>query len=186
MNTVRGAFITASIGLLLSLASPSSNAQATQATGIRAADLQIGGSFVYVSPDYSPEHFRGLGGYVTYDFKPHWGIEANIRQANTTGVNHIYERTYEIGGRYVYHLPPFNPYLRASIGRGVFNFPYYDPSPPSANLAYNMYSLAGGVDYNLIPSINLRGDYEYQRWGSFPPRGISPQVISVGVAYHFH
>lgn len=163
-----------------------SRAQASRATAYRKADLQIGGYFTYVKPDYTPQNFRGFGGYLTYDFKPHWGVEASVRQANTTGANHVYERTYEIGGRYVFHKGPFNPYARASFGRGVFNFPYIDPNPPIANLAYNLFSFAGGVDYNLIPAINLRADYEYQSWLSFPPRGLKPQALSVGVAYHFH
>lgn len=172
--------------VLLAVAAAGAHAQATRRTAERKADLQIGGSFLVASPDYSPNRFIGLGGYITYDFKPRWGVELNIRQANTRQGDHVYERTYQIGGRYVYRVGPLNPYARASIGRGVFNFPYTDPNPPSANLAYNMYSLAGGLDYNFIPAINLRAEYEYQRWGSFPPRGLSPQVFSMGAAYHFH
>ena len=74
-------------------------------------------------------------------------------------------------------------------GRGVFNFP---PSPsdlsagPAANLAYNIWAVGIGSDYSLRPSLNVRIDYEYQRWNGFPPNGLSPEVFSFGVAYHFH
>ena len=133
------------------------------------------------NPDYSPQRYYGIGGYVTLDLTHHYGVELNIRQLNTTGTNNLYERTYELGGRYVRHYGRFGPYGRVNIGRGVFNFPHN-----SANLAYNMYALGGGVDVNIIPSINVRGDFEYQSWPSFPPRGLSPLVATVGVAYHFH
>ena len=169
--------------LSLQLYTGVSHAQASRATAYRKADLQIGGYYIYGKSDYAPERFDGLGGYITYDFKPHWGVEVNIRQINDTGVNKIYERTYEVGGRYVIRKGPFNPYARVSVGRGVFNFPQN-----RANLAYNLFSVGGGLDYNLIPSVNLRADYEYQNWLSFPSsgKGLTPQLISVGVAYHFH
>ncbi len=163
------------------LATGNARGQATSASADRKADLQVGGYYVFVSPDYTPPHFPGFGGYVTYDFKPHWGVEANIRQANTTASDKVSERTYEIGARYVLRRGPFNPYVRVSCGRGVFNFPYN-----VANLAYNLYSFGGGLDYNLVPSINIRGDYEYQSWMNFPPHGLKPQAISIGIAYHFH
>ncbi|MEZ2345402.1 outer membrane beta-barrel protein [Terriglobus sp. RCC_193] len=159
------------------------NGQAGTATAYRKADLQAGGYFTIVSSDYGP-HYRGWGAYAAYDFKPHWGVEFNFRQANTPNNDKLYERTYELGGRYVIlRKNRFNPYARVSYGRGVFNFPY-----DRANLAYNLMAFGGGLDYNLTRSINLRGDYDYQHWFSFPSSGssLAPQAFSVGVAYHFH
>jgi hypothetical protein len=34
--------------------------------------------------------------------------------------------------------------------------------------------------------LNARVDYEYQRWISFPPNGLSPWIVSIGAAYRFH
>jgi hypothetical protein len=65
-------------------------------------------------------------------------------------------------------------------GRGVFNFPY-----DVANLAYNLFAGGVGADVRVLPYLNLRLDYEYQRWLSFPPTGLTPQILTVGVAYHF-
>jgi hypothetical protein len=65
-------------------------------------------------------------------------------------------------------------------GRGVFNFPNN-----VANLAYNMFAIGGGTDFSVLPYLNVRADYEYQFWHSFPPQGLNPQVITIGVAYHF-
>ncbi len=73
-------------------------------------------------------------------------------------------------------------------GRGVFNFPPYFPGGPSAaNLAYNMAVIGGGTDYKLKPYLNLRADFEYQKWFSSLnlPNGLTPYLGSIGVAYHF-
>ncbi|WP_139285224.1 porin family protein [Terriglobus roseus] len=160
--------------------------QASSTTASRSADLQIGGSYTGASAGYDssffygPERLYGYGGYASLDFKYHYGVEVNIRQLNSSASDHVYERTYEFGGRYVRHYGRFAPYARVSYGRGVFNF-----RNDAANLAYNLYAFAGGVDVNVVPSINVRGDFDYQKWMGFPA-GLSPKVVSVGVAYHFH
>lgn len=133
--------------------------------------------------DYGGVKYKGFFIYSTFDFKEHWGIDFSFHQVKydqPSGI-HLSERTYEIGPRYVLHYGRFNPYAKVMIGRGVFNFPY-----DAANLAYNMFAGAGGVDVAVMKRVNVRAEYEYQRWMSFPPNGsISPQVYSVGAAYHF-
>lgn len=159
-------------------------------TATRTGDLQVGGTFNLASPDYSPHMFKGFGAYTTFDFKYHFGVEAEFHQLNDpNSTEGLYERTYEIGPRYVLHFNRFSPYAKFMLGRGVFNFPPAASNPTGgaeANLAYNM--LAGGIgtDYRLRPSINLRVDFESQHWGGFPPHGLTPNILSFGVAYHFH
>ena len=97
-----------------------------------------------------------------------------------------YERTYELGGRYKRRYGKFNPYARGMYGRGVFNFPF-----DQANLAYNLISGGVGVDYNLMRHVNVRADYEVQKWFSFPPNAttsgpqLTPQILTIGAAYRF-
>jgi opacity protein-like surface antigen len=167
------------------------NGQASTATAYRKADLQAGGYFSGVWPDYG-NRLLGYGGYVAYDFLPHWGAEFDFRQAKSTNGSQLTERTYEFGGRYVItHKSRFNPYARVSYGRGVFNFPK-GSSLYGFNTAYNLMAFGAGVDYNLSRSINIRGDYDYQHWFNFPGisgtanSSLAPQAVSVGVAYHFH
>ena len=156
-------------------------------TATRSLDIQAGGSFVYGHSDYGTT-LKGFGGYGTIDFRPHFGLMLDFHQAN--GTDKIYERTYEVGGRYVRHYGRISPYAKVMYGRGVFNFPppFDDPTLPSAgNLAYNLLGIGGGVDYHLRRHINLRGDYEYQAWKSGPglTNGLTPWLASVGGAYHF-
>ena len=58
-----------------------------------------------------------------------------------------------------------SPYIKGLYGRGVFNFPFNE-----ANLAYNSINVGAGVDIKVHPRINVRAEYEYQNWFSFPFR----------------
>lgn len=168
-------------------------AQATTATAIRRADLQVGagfsggksGSYGQSENPYASVKMAGFGLYATYDFRPHLGVEFDFHQIHSANGEHAYERTYELGPRYVVHLGRFNPYARVMYGRGVFNFPDVN-GQLNANLAYNMVVGGAGVDVNLRKHINVRAEYEYQHWFSFPLLGsIAPQVGTVSAAYHF-
>ncbi len=164
---------------ICSIMGPCAWAQATTATASRRADLQLGGSFMLARSDYG-QHLLGEGFYGTYDFHPHFGVEAAIHQLNSQNGDKRYERTYEIGGRYVYHLGRFNPYAHVMYGRGVFNFPQ-----DIANLAYNIGAAGGGVDVNVLKHVNARVEYEYQNWYGFPLADLTPQLGTIGIAYHF-
>ena len=161
-------------------------AQASYAA-TRAGDLQVGAGVSFGKSDYDSavfggtgESLRGFDLYSTFDFKPHFGIEANFRQTKPSYGAQVYERTYEIGGRYVYPFHLLNPYAKLMYGRGVFNYPNN-----IANLAYNLYSVGAGVDFRLLNSVNLRADYEHQHWFGFPLAPLTPDVATIGVAYHF-
>ena len=171
-----------------------SQAQASY-TASRAGDLQVGagvtfGHSNYLTPPlgagFNPqlsgtgETLRGFDLYSTFDFKPHIGVELNFHQTSPSYGANVYERTYEVGGRYVYPIRKLRPYAKVMYGRGVFNYP-----ENIANLAYNLYTLGAGVDYNLLNSVNLRVDYEYQHWLSFPLQPLQPNLVTIGVAYHF-
>jgi hypothetical protein len=164
-----------------------------QAIPTASADgvLQIGAMFNIGNSDYRPQDFKGYGFYTTFDFKYHIGIEGEFHQLNDpNSTDGVYERTYEVGPRYVLHYGRLKPYAKVLYGRGVFNYPnLVDNSGvllPTANLAYNV--LAGGIgaDYRVLPAMNVRVDYEFQQWLSFPPNGLTPKILGVGVAYRFH
>ena len=169
-------------------------AQATY-TASRAGDLQVGvgvalGSSNYLTPalgaSFDPpiqgsgDSLKGFGLYSSFDFKPHLGAEISFRQTTPSYGNNVYERTYEIGGRYVYPIRSFKPFARAMYGRGIFNYP-----ENIANIAYNLYSLGAGVDFSLTRSLNFRAEYEHQYWFSFPLTPLQPNLATIGVAYHF-
>jgi Outer membrane protein beta-barrel domain len=152
-------------------------------TASRAGDLQIGGGLANANTDYVPNRVNGPAIYVDFDFYRHFGVEGEFRFLKDSTTN-IYEKTYEVGGRYsrVYR-GRYVPYVKALYGRGVFNFA--DKGVTTANLAYNMFAGGAGLDYRVLPYLNVRGDFEYQRWLSFPPNGLTPTVFTIGAAYRF-
>ena len=150
------------------------------ATAKRRADLQVGIGFDIASSDYIANKIKGFSFYTTLDLTNHFGGEFVIHQVNSNTGDQLYERTYEIGPRYHRTYGRFSPYIKAMYGRGVFNFPN-----SVANLAYNMFAIGAGTDVRVTRYLNVRGDYEYQDWRSFPPNGLTPQVVTIGVAYHF-
>jgi len=152
-------------------------------TASRAGDLQVGGGFSNANTDYVPNRVNGGTAYVDFDFYRHFGIEGEFRFLKDSPTN-IYEKTYEIGGRYSRtYRTRYQPYGKLLYGRGVFNFAYNGQT--TANLAYNMFAGGAGLDYKLLPYLTLRGDFEYQHWMNFPPNGLAPTVFTIGAAFHF-
>ena len=152
--------------------------------------LQIGAQIPWANSDYSAKSIAGYGFYADYHLAHHLSIEGDFRQLDTFGAKApIYERTFELGPQYSFGSGPLRPYLKAMIGRGVFNFP---PSPQNprggavANLAYDLVAPGGGVEWRFRNSISFRIDHEYQQWIGFPPHGLTPQVVSFGVAWRLH
>jgi hypothetical protein len=163
-------------------ASLSAHAQ-TRETASRVGDLQIGGGFVFSTSDYNftPIHLIGGAAYTTFDWRTHYGAEFDFRHNRSTADTTVYERTYEIGPRAYLTRGSFEPYAKVLFGRGVYNF-----RNGIANVAYNMYTFGGGADFHVRRSLNVRADYEYQSWIGFPLGTLHPNVITIGVAYHFH
>lgn len=151
-------------------------------TATRMASLQVGAGYSNASTDYVPQRVGGMTIYADFDFFHHLGLEGQFRYIKD-GQTNIYEKTYEIGPRYSRTYGRFSPYVKGLYGRGVFNFTYRGEE--TANLAYNLIGLGGGLDYHLLRHVNVRGEYEYQRWFGFPPNGLTPSVVTVGAAYRF-
>ncbi len=164
---------------LLVLAAPVLLGQASS-TATRRADLQVGGGVVVDYSDYNPDPLTGFAVYSTLDLTNHLGGELAFHQAKSGAGDQLYERTYEVGPRYHRTYGIFSPYAKGMYGRGVFNFPFN-----TANLAYNLFAIGGGVDVRVRPYLNFRADYEYQSWRGFPPQGLTPQLVTIGLAYHF-
>ena len=161
-------------------------AQAAPAAS-RLGDLQVGATYTNANSDYVLNRINGFGFYSTFDFYRHIGAEVDFHQLNdrqSPSYSQIYERSYEVGGRYFWNFGRFKPYGKGLYGRGVFNFPT-NSFQPHPNLAYNMLDAGAGVDIAVQRHINVRAEYEYQHWYGFQPNGLTPQLITIGAAYHF-
>lgn len=156
------------------------NAQASP-TATRAGDLKIGGGFSTANSDYG-DRFNGGAAYFDFDFRPHIGITGEFHFVKDQ--NDLYEKTYEVGGRYFREYRRFVPYAKVLYGRGVFNFPV-NPDGFRSNLAYNLIAAGIGTDYKVKPYLYVRADWEYQQWFSFAGSSLTPNILTVGAAYRF-
>ena len=181
--------------LLLSLISGGSLLHAkARATASRAGDALVGGGYTTAASDYGPR-FTGYNIYGDFDFTQHLGVEAKFNYVKAPSPDVLYEKTYEIGGRYFRTYGPVVPYAKVLIGRGVFNYPPClppaDQNVACANLAYNELSGGIGTDVKVRPWLYVRADLEFQHWFSFKgtptsqPDSLAPQLFSIGAAYHF-
>jgi hypothetical protein len=48
-----------------------------------------------------------------------------------------------------------------------------------------MYAGGVGADVKIGRYLRVRGEYEFQDWTSFPNGGLTPQIVTIGIAYHF-
>jgi hypothetical protein len=150
-------------------------------TASRALDLKIGGGFATANSDYA-DRYNGGAAYINFDFLPHIGVEGEFHFVKDS--SDLYEKTYEVGGRYFRTYGKFVPYGKLMYGRGVFNFPPLGDGF-RANLAYNLAAGGIGVDYKVKPYVYARVDWEYQNWFGFQNSSLSPSILTVGAAYHF-
>jgi hypothetical protein len=158
---------------------PLLHAQATS-TASRAGDLQVGAAFTLAKPDYEQQFFHGFTAYVDFDLRAHLGLEAEFHQVSSTTSDQSFQRTYLIGPRYFRTYGPLVPYLKVMVGRGDFNYPF-----GLTDLSYTLYAGAIGSDCKLGPHLRLRAQYELQSWSGFSNAGLTPQLITIGAAYHF-
>ncbi len=156
------------------------HAQAAPA-GSRAGDLKIGGGFSSAHSDYG-DRFNGGAAYFDFDFLPHLGVAGEFHFVKDS--SDLYEKTYEVGGRYFRTYGKFVPYAKVMYGRGVFNFPPLSDGF-RANLGYNLMAGGVGVDYKVKSYLYVRADWEYQTWFGFQNSSLSPNIVTVGAAYRF-
>jgi hypothetical protein len=150
-------------------------------TASRAGDLKIGGGFSTANSDYG-QRFNGGAAYFDFDFLPHYGVTGEFHFVQ--GSNNIYEKTYEVGGRYYRTYGKVAPFAKVLYGRGVFNFPTL-PDGFTANLAYNLIAIGGGADFRVKPYLYVRADWEYQEWFNFAQSSLTPSILTIGAAYRF-
>ena len=162
-------------------------------TASRLAEGQAGGYYVNGYADYTLSRFNGIGAYADLDFRHGFGVEVEYHHITDLDPNYlIYQTTYEAGARYSRHYGRFQPYAKLMLGRGTFNFPAFHQPAPDNHYSYNLYAFGVGTDIRVYKRLNVRVEDEFQQWlpgsgaaAAFIPNGLSPNLPSLGIAYHF-
>jgi hypothetical protein len=142
-----------------------------------------------VLPDYTPQNAVGFDIYTNYFVTPSFGVELDYHRSTILQHSPAAESTFEYGLAYRRVYGIYRPYVRAAFGRGTLNFPSQSGSQTSvADLSYNLYGVAGGVDFEATRLINVRAEVEYQSWFSANGlnNGLTPIIFTIGAAYHFN
>ena len=147
-------------------------------TASTPGSLLIGGGYVLANPDYSPATFTGWSVFADADLWKNVGFEAKFNHIVSPARDSISETSYEAGLRGRGQIGPIAPFLELKGGLGSFT---YSRSPQ--NGSYGLLAGGGGVDLLITRKFLLRGEYDYQRWSTFPPRGLQPNLVTFSFAY---
>ncbi|MDR3727598.1 MAG: outer membrane beta-barrel protein [Terracidiphilus sp.] len=157
-------------------------AQRTSAQVIPSADaggltLSAGVTGSGYTLQYGERKMLGITGFVDLDTRRHLGIEGEARWLVFHQTADVHATTYAIGPRYHLNKGRFQPYAKALVGIGQFNFPY---NYASGN--YLVVAPGAGVDYRLNNRIRLRlADFEYQYWPQFTYGAMTSVGVSTGI-----
>jgi opacity protein-like surface antigen len=154
-------------------------------TATGRGSLQAGVGVTLAEPDYGQKSIKGISGFITFDFTPHFGVEAVVHYVALVTPTDLAENTFLIGPRYVYRKGRFNPYAKLLIGRGDLVIQETNDNPGRYSGNYLAFALGAGLDIDITHHLVVRAiDVEYQRWPNLG-NGLSPIVATVGVAYRF-
>jgi hypothetical protein len=135
----------------------------------------VTGSGYYLQ--YGERKMLGVTGFADLDTRRRLGIEGEARWLVFHQTADVHANTYAIGPRYHLNKGRFQPYAKALVGIGQFNFPYN-----YATGNYLVVAPGGGVDYRLNHRIRLRlADFEYQYWPQFTYGAMSSFGVSTGI-----
>jgi hypothetical protein len=154
------------------------------AAGSAKAQIGLYGEFNATHDPSISTWYRGFTGGV-YDNFIHVGpvrVGLDLRGAYATGSQYAY-RNFLIGPRVEVKPPllPIKPYLQASIGAGGNEY----NGTSRLQTHYNdklQYGFIGGIDYVLIPHVDLRAvEVEYLRMSAVTSGPPSPSINIVTV-----
>lgn len=151
-------------------------AQAKESANAGHAFLSVGGGGSGFYIQYGGRKNVGLTAWVDADTIRHLGVEGEARWLEYHQTANVHVETYLIGARYHFDVGRMQPYVKALVGDGHFNFPY--------NYAYGNYLViapGGGVDYRLSRRWSARADFEYQYWPQFTYGAMSSVGGTVGL-----
>lgn len=159
-------------------------AQAAPSADFGGARLSAGGTFSGYYLQYGEVKMLGPTAFVDADTLRHYGVEGEARWLRfhmNTGQNSpaADERatTYLVGPRYYRFYGRFQPYAKALLGVGQFNYPYNFAKETDFVVAPG-----GGVDFHLTRRIRWRVvDVEYQFWPEFNYGLMSSFGLSTGI-----
>lgn len=180
------------IGLVLLLFSPALTfAQNQSSTVGDEASLWAGGEVSVFADDWACPSLAcshllvGPALFFNLNLPRRIGVEGEARWTNWNGLNGGKQSNYLAGPRYrFYRRGQLDVWGKGLLGGGWITTPDY-PEPGSVKGSF--FAIVPGItaEYRVKDRWAVRADYEYQIWPSYPPHGLNPQGVSIGVSYRF-
>jgi len=139
--------------------------------------LSAGGAFSGDYLQYGERKMLGVTGFVDVDTRRDFGIEGEASFKVFRQTANVHDMIYSIGPRYHMNVGgKLQPYAKAMVGLGEFNFPYN-----YAHGSYMVIAPGAGVDFRLTRRIHFRvADFEYQFWPQFTYGSMTSCSVSSG------
>jgi len=154
-------------------------AQTVPAADAGGARLSVGGTASGYYLQYGEVKVLGATAFVDLDTLRHFGFEGEARWLKFHQTHDINATTYLGGVRYSRFFGRFQPYGKALVGLGQFNYPYSLGKDSSFVVAPG-----GGLDYRISERIRWRAvDFEYQLWPEFHYGQMSSYGVSSGLKF---
>lgn len=158
-------------------------------TATRGGVLEVGVGYSFGRTDIFTDTVTGGTVFASFDLNDHLGVQADAHLMIFSTPNDFVEDTYLLGPRYTWHLNRFSPYVKVEGGIGTTstNQPAGAKPPFVVNTPGTYFALGfgGGVDVPVYEHVFAHGEFERQDWPGFPPNGLTPTILTVGVAYRF-
>jgi hypothetical protein len=162
-------------------------AQATPAA-FKQGEISVYGAYARVSTDYGAQKDNGAIFGAEYTHFMNWFLTPSLelRGKVVTGPN-VNQKTWGGGIRAEHRFRRFDPYIDFLVSSGTiqFNHPFTDASGRLYKSDNSIvYSAGGGVDYDITRRFAARFDYQFEHWNLGSVNTLTPEALSIGVAYH--
>jgi opacity protein-like surface antigen len=174
--------IKSALCLGISLAATGIASGQASVTAQRGAEIAPWVQTTYLRPDYGQPNNIGytVGGDYTRFIRSVVQPSLEIRYTSASGTQ-VNESSFTGGLKLQTTIYGVHPYATMLAGTGHITFVH----PVSANYPGDtsfVYSLGGGLEFNVLPSWKLRADFTDQHW-DLDPAILTPMAFSVGVSY---
>jgi len=134
-----------------------------------------------LSPDWGQTRNIGFTAGIDYTRFLRSVVQPSLelRVSSANGIN-VGEHSFTGGLKIATTIRGIHPYGTLLAGTGGITF--MNPIDTYGSDTSFVYSMGGGVEYNVRPQWKLRADYTRQHW-DLDPQTLTPSMYSVGVAY---
>jgi hypothetical protein len=175
-------------------ATPAPHAQAASATAIKPDAASVFAAYSLVSTDRkltlntlaatNSESTTNSGFTFGGDYSfnlPHGFVPSLEGRIKFAPGSFVTENTYGGGVRLEHRIQYFRPYVDFLWSYGTISFTQQVGTYKDDNSV--VYSLGGGLDYNLTTNWATRVDYQYEFWKTGMHVAFNPGALTIGVVY---